>query len=516
MKAITVSDWSSGYNVDVPYPHGFYERTDPRWLDFVATFNGISHPSGNWRYLELGCGNGFGLIMLAALNPDHDFVGIDFEPGHIAYGRSLARAAGLNNIQFIEADFLEIAGTWPQSLGQFDYVVAHGLVSWINQAVRNAVIKTINHAAQPGALVYLSYNAMPGQAARAPIQHLLRLWQTTEAMPPHTAISSGRQRLEELIKADSTLAKEMPLIEVFLDNMKGYSPNYLVHEFLHDSWQPLWFDSVVKTLEPAKLTFVGPAEIGSCFPETVLPKELTEMLEGYKNRVVREVMIDTFLNRGFRADIFSRGAQPLWTVQQEQRVGEVSLCLGNRNTSGDIEFELLERKVSGKSASFLPFIEMLKSGPKPISELMAANPKTQGSFAQVKKVTMYMLQSGCANLHLPPCDKAPAKRLNRVLCDHVAEGAPYRHMIASETGSVIKLPYTDLLMLSEAHSATALPTPKILGQRLVDWHLERGKAMSDPEAGQAVPKSHMLPHAITLATVFLNEQYPQLKDAGVF
>ena len=85
-----MSDWSSGYNVDVPYTHGVYKKMGPAWLDLVATFDGVACPGKDGRYLELGCGTGFGLILQAALHPGRDFVGIDFHPAHIAHGRALA------------------------------------------------------------------------------------------------------------------------------------------------------------------------------------------------------------------------------------------------------------------------------------------------------------------------------------------------------------------------------------------------------------------------------------------
>jgi SAM-dependent methyltransferase len=85
-----MSDWSSGYNVDLGYTYGHHREISPTWLNYAATLRGVTLPTGDWRYLELGCGQGVGLVLTAALYPDHEFVGVDFNPLHIAHARSLA------------------------------------------------------------------------------------------------------------------------------------------------------------------------------------------------------------------------------------------------------------------------------------------------------------------------------------------------------------------------------------------------------------------------------------------
>lgn len=110
-----MNDWASGYNVDVGYTFGFYKEMSPNWLNYVSTLCGFSAPTGPaLRYLELGCGYGYGLILLAAAHPEYEFLGIDFNPTHIAHGRKLAHDAGRKNIQFEEADFVKLAEYWPK------------------------------------------------------------------------------------------------------------------------------------------------------------------------------------------------------------------------------------------------------------------------------------------------------------------------------------------------------------------------------------------------------------------
>ena len=124
-----------GYDASAGYTYGFCPEMAPDWLDLAATMAGSApaRASGDapFRYLELGCGQGMGLCLLAAANPQGQFVGVDFLPEHVDHGRAVAQAAGLTNIQFSDGDFVALAQQWPTAFGQFDYVTLHGVYSWI-------------------------------------------------------------------------------------------------------------------------------------------------------------------------------------------------------------------------------------------------------------------------------------------------------------------------------------------------------------------------------------------------
>lgn len=260
-----MSTWSSGYNTDLGYTFGYYREISPEWLDFVALSKLVTPPAGDWRYLELGCGQGYGLLLLAALNPEHDFFGIDFNPVHISHARNLATAAGLTNVRFEEADFTALATDWPADWGQFDYITAHGIYSWLQPEVCAAIVQLMNHASRAGALVYLSYNALPAWFSSHPIQHLMRLWQTTESLESVKAIETGIRRLEKLTEAQTGMTRMLPGMKAMLDKVAKHDRAYLVQEYLHDNWHPRWFDQVVEEVKPAKLTYVGTASMGDLF-----------------------------------------------------------------------------------------------------------------------------------------------------------------------------------------------------------------------------------------------------------
>jgi SAM-dependent methyltransferase len=164
---------SNGYPTDVPYVRTFFRSLAPAWLDHVAIVSGFSPPErgAGFTFCEPGCGQGVTTAILAATHPDGHFHGIDVMPSHIEHARRFATEGAIVNINFHTADFATAAG---MNLPGFDYIVAHGVYSWVNAESKAALRAFIDRHLKPGGLVYLSYNAIPGRANDLPFQRLMR------------------------------------------------------------------------------------------------------------------------------------------------------------------------------------------------------------------------------------------------------------------------------------------------------------------------------------------------------
>mgnify|MGYP006292291909 FL=1 len=509
-----MSQWSSGYNVDVGYTYGFYREFSPGWLDYVATVQGISTPAGNTRFLELGCGYGFGLILLAGMHPDIEFLGIDFNPVHIAHGRKLAAEAGLANIRFEEADFVELAQEWPAGWGQFDYVAAHGTYTWLGKPVREAMVQTIKRATAPGAIVYLSYNTLPGWISTLPVQHLLRLWQTSEETQSVKAISQGIDRFKALMNANSGMTQALPTMKSRVEGMEKQDPSYLVHEYLHDYWHPLWFNQLAEEVSAAKLSHVGSANVGDLYLQAVLPQPQKDILAQYEDPIVREVMMDVLVNQTFRKDVFVRGKTPLWPADQKETLFETAFVQMNRPKEGEIKFKLSAGEVSGKDDVYKPLIEALASGPKTIRELMAAPAPSARTLGDTIQAMTFMLHAGYVGLHKPVAKKKPAKALNRTILQSVSQGAPYNYLIAPEIGNVLQVKDTDMMMAHEVLNDASAKDASKLAQKLTNRLLSLGKGLV--QDGQALrDQQSMAPYASRLAEEFLRQTFENWKKLGV-
>jgi len=123
---------ASSYDV-LLYPPRPFVQTHPDRLATIATLFGLSPvPPAECRVLELGCGVGGNLLPMAAALPDAEFVGIDNAAVPIARARSQAQRLGLGNVSF---EHVGIEDYKPPAEG-FDYVIAHGVYSWIPEPVR--------------------------------------------------------------------------------------------------------------------------------------------------------------------------------------------------------------------------------------------------------------------------------------------------------------------------------------------------------------------------------------------
>jgi SAM-dependent methyltransferase len=140
---------------DVPYTSYPYVRTSPDRLCTLARFFGVPAPApSRARVLELGCASGGNLLPMADALPEAQFVGIDLSARQIEDGRALAQEAGLENIELRHASILDVDASW----GSFDYVICHGVYSWVPPDVQRHILAIGRDCLSEGGVAYISYN----------------------------------------------------------------------------------------------------------------------------------------------------------------------------------------------------------------------------------------------------------------------------------------------------------------------------------------------------------------------
>jgi SAM-dependent methyltransferase len=134
-------------------------QTHPDRLAAMARLFGMRPaPVTACRVLELGCGSGANLIPQAYYLPESRFTGIDMAAEPIAVARAMAGDLGLSNIDLRVADLRDL-GT---EVGEFDYIFAHGLYSWIPADVRDRLLAVCSERLAPQGVAFVSYNVYPG------------------------------------------------------------------------------------------------------------------------------------------------------------------------------------------------------------------------------------------------------------------------------------------------------------------------------------------------------------------
>ena len=133
---------------DVPYTSFPDAAHHPDRLATIGMLLGLDiAPIATCRVLEFACGDGANLVPIASTLPNATFVGFDFAAGAISRAQRMARDLGLTNIHLLQLDLRDL----PDDLGSFDYIIAHGLYSWIPAEVRAHVMPLIaRHLAPNG------------------------------------------------------------------------------------------------------------------------------------------------------------------------------------------------------------------------------------------------------------------------------------------------------------------------------------------------------------------------------
>lgn len=209
------------YVTDVAYSPTFTPFVAPAWLDLTALVSAVAPPErhAGFAWCELGCGRGVTATILAATHLRGTFHGVDMMPGHIADARRLAERAGIANLTLHACDFAAAAAF---DLPRFDYIVAHGVYSWIDPQGRESLRHFVDRHLAPGGLVYISYNAMPGWAADLPFQYLVRALAQTEAGDSIAKFTAAEAALRRLGAAGARALKNSPIFAAELATQRKH------------------------------------------------------------------------------------------------------------------------------------------------------------------------------------------------------------------------------------------------------------------------------------------------------
>ncbi len=301
----TNTNWSSGYTTGLEYTYGFFAQQSPDWLNYICLLNGI-RPVDLGRpvhYCELGSGNGTTTAVLAETNPNGQFYAVDFNPTHIANARHLTNAAGISNAHFSECAFADLPS---QNFPEFDFITLHGIWSWINADNRGEILRFIQRHLKPNGIVYVSYNALPGWAGRAPIQHLMRTLAQSRSGEISSTLSQSILDMKQIAESGALFFQQDSTSGEFIDQLKQMDPRYLAHEYLNQDWQPFYHDEVAGSMAEAKLEYVGSASALMNQEALTVPNQLQELLRNMGRSALRETVRDYCLNTTFRTDVYCK------------------------------------------------------------------------------------------------------------------------------------------------------------------------------------------------------------------
>jgi len=291
----------------VPYTSYTYAATHPDTLCVLGRLFGLSPAAPRrCRVLELGCASGGNLIPMAELLPASEFVGVDRSGVQINRGRALIGELGLANVRLEQADILELD---PITIGTFDYVICHGVFSWVPRPVQDRILALASAVLRPQGLAYISYNVYPGWHMRDMVRHMMRFHarrQTSEDQ----RVTQARALVDFVAGAVAERATEHDpyamLLQRELATVRAMSDTYLTHEHLERDNTPLYFHEFCDRLAGYPLRYLCDTDLPSMVTRD-MSEEVRATLAGLADdQTSMEQYLDFVRNRQFRTSVVCR------------------------------------------------------------------------------------------------------------------------------------------------------------------------------------------------------------------
>jgi len=308
----------------IRYPGLPYADTHPDRLAATATFHGMTPaPPDRCRVLEVGCGDGGNLVPMAYGLQASAFVGIDLAAEAIQAARALAQRAGVSNVTFEELDLAQL----PESTGDFDYIIAHGVYSWIPAAVRDALIALIGRHLAPQGVAFVSYNTYPGCHLRRMVWEMLK-FHTAELADSQTRLTEA-QALIRLIAHGNARPDEytQPLVAE-AQRMEERLPALLFHDDLSPVNDPVYFHEFTDHAARHGLQFLAEAAFVSSSYAGIAPEARGVLAT--LDPITRQQYLDFIKCRRFRETLLCRNEVDVDRKESPERLRPLTFTAGRR------------------------------------------------------------------------------------------------------------------------------------------------------------------------------------------
>lgn len=306
----------------IPYPSKIFPQTNPDRLAVMAKIFGMNPPeTENCRVLELGCGNGSNLLAQAFVFPAGKFVGVDLSINHISQANAAAQELNLSNIEFQRLDVMLIDF---EQFGKFDYIIAHGLFSWIPEAVREKVLEIYREMLADDGVGYISYNAFPGSHQREMVRNIM-LYHTRAVSEPEEKVGNAISFLAFLCENATEKETFQPIVEKEFRRHLEHDTADIFHDDFAEFYQPFYFHEFVALLEKHELQFLSESEITAMSMHS-FSKDVQEMISSLETIVEREQYMDFLRGRVFRQTLVCHKKTGLNREIQPSKINEFFIC----------------------------------------------------------------------------------------------------------------------------------------------------------------------------------------------
>lgn len=280
----------------VLYPGYAMEQAHPDRLATLATLFGMTPADvSHCRVLELGCGDGLHLISIALGLPETACVGIDLAATGLSQGQSVIRELGLKNVTLRQLNLMNIG----RDFGQFDFIIAHGIYSWVPPEVRDKLLVICQENLAANGVAYVSYNAYPGSHLRDMVREMMR-YHVGEFTDPTQRVEQARGLIKFLAEAGTESSLYQMILQKELERITTFRDSSLYHDDLAEHNTPVYFSQFMKHAKQHGLQYLAEANFVE-MQTGVFPPEVVEMLKHLADSLIaQEQYLDFLTCRRFR------------------------------------------------------------------------------------------------------------------------------------------------------------------------------------------------------------------------
>ena len=291
-----------GYK-SMPFPY-----TTPATLEAYAALVGISAPNPKTaRVLELGATYGGNIISQALFNPDATFVGIELSQEQVEKGNEVIANAGLTNVSLVQSDIASIGS----EIGTFDYIIAHGVYSWVDDGVKDALLRLIDeHLAEDG-IAYISYNTYPGWHTMDEVRQLMMFSNRDKTQFNHKekvlhGKTIGSIVGSQILKYDNLKERNSKFLGALRSVMQK-DEYYVGHDHLEPNNDPVYFYQFNDHLEAHNLAYLCDADLTLSMVRS-FDADIADTLDklAFNDHVAQEQYLDFMLDTTFRKSIICK------------------------------------------------------------------------------------------------------------------------------------------------------------------------------------------------------------------
>ncbi len=306
-------------------------QTHPGRLWVLAKLAGLEPaPVETCRVLELGTSEAANIIGMAVTLPGAQFTGVDLAREPLARGRRVIDDLGLRNVRLLRMNLLEI----DESLGEFDYILTHGIYGWTPPEVGAKVLEIAQRCLTSDGMAFVSYNTHPSGHIRRLVREMM-LYHAGRFESPAERLQQARAFLKVLAlgrpQPDPFDAAAADYARVLLE----HTDSALFHDDLAPVYEPVYFHEFVAHAKAYGLQYAGEAS-GFDTPRN-LKTEALEAVRGMAggDSIAEQQYLDFLRMRGFRKSLLCRREQVLTAEWEAARiVGCYATTAANEDPDG--------------------------------------------------------------------------------------------------------------------------------------------------------------------------------------